>query len=91
MLTALPPGASLFLFISLQDWEGEIDGFLVTFLQGGCGDLRAKLTSLAPIITLENRGLVDYRAVIVAFVFVIFLCHVAFCLPFSPVRVLPLP
>lgn len=38
----------------------------------------AKLTSLALVITLENRGLVDYRAVVVACVFVIFLCHVAF-------------
>lgn len=30
MFTGLPSGASLLLFISLQDWEGEFDRFLVT-------------------------------------------------------------
>lgn len=37
---------------------GGVHRFLVTFLQGGWGDLRAKLTSLALVITLKNRGLV---------------------------------
>lgn len=69
---------------------GSLIGFL-SLLQGGWGDLRTKLTNLALVITLENRGgLVDYRAVIVACAFVIFLCHMAFCFPFSSVRVLPL-
>lgn len=36
LLTALPSGASLLLFISLQDWGGgSFARFLVTFPQGG--------------------------------------------------------
>lgn len=46
------------------------------------GDLRAKLTSLALVITLENGELVDCRALIVACVFVMFV-NVALCLPFQ--------
>lgn len=48
--------------------------FLVIFLQWRWDDLRAKLTSLP----LENGELVDRRAVIVACVFVIFLCQCGF-------------
>lgn len=35
LLTALLPGALLFLFISLQDWEGEFIGFLSLFCREG--------------------------------------------------------
>lgn len=40
--------------------------------------LRAKLTSLALVITLEDGEFIDCRAVIVACVFVIFLCQCGF-------------
>lgn len=54
------------------------DRFLVIFLQRRWGDLRVKLTSLPLVTTLENGELVDRRAVIVACVFVIFLCLCGF-------------
>lgn len=52
--------------------------------------MRAKLTSLALVITLEDGEFIDCKAVTVACVFVIFLCQCGFLSSFSPLRVLPL-
>ena len=85
LLTAL-----LLLSVSFKDWEeGESNRFLVSFLHWEWGYHRANLTDLVLVISLENQGLFNCSAVIVACVFVItsffsvIFCHLSLQWAFS--------